>query len=284
MPRSIWNGTIAFGAVAVPIKLYSALEDRTVHFTEVHQADGARIEHRPFCGKEGKEVPREEIVKGYEARKNKYVVVEKDEIDAASGTRSRIIDVDRFVRAADIDPVFYDRSYFLGAREEGADAYRVLHDALARAGRAAIGRFTFHNREYLAAIRPFDDVLVLHTMRFADELVAPKDLDPPKLPGKPKTAEVKMARQLIASLDAPFKADRWHDEYRELVLEAIRRRADGESIAQPEEPQPEPEGDLLDVLQASLKASGGTDGRRGKSTRKSTKAKAKATTKAKAKS
>jgi DNA end-binding protein Ku len=277
MPRSIWNGTIAFGAVAVPIKLYSAMEDRTVHFHEVHQADGARIEHRPFCSKEDKEVSRDEIVKGYEVRKGKYVVVEKEEIDAASGTRSRIIDVDRFVCAADIDPVFYDKSYFVGARDEGADAYRLLHDALARTDRAAIGRFTFHNREYLAAIRPFDDVMVLHTMRFADELVAPKDLDVPKLPGKAKPAEVKMAQQLIASLHAPFNADRWHDEYRELVLEAIGRRAEGEPIAEPEEPEPEPEGDLLDVLQASVKASRGKRGRRSKTTKKSTsKPKAKA--------
>jgi DNA end-binding protein Ku len=274
MPRSIWNGTIAFGAVAVPIKLYSAMEDRTVHFHEVHLADGARVEHRPFCSKEDKEVPRDEIVKGYEMRKNKYVVVEKEEIDAASGTRSRIIDVDRFVGTAEIDPVFYDKSYVVGARDEGADAYRLLHDALARTERAAIGRFTFHNREYLAAIRPFDDVMVLHTMRFADELVAPDDLDLPKLPAKAKPAEVEMARKLVDSLHAPFKPDRWHDEYRELVLEAVRRRAEGEPIAEPEEPEPEPEGDLLDVLQASLKAS--SSRRRSKSTKKSSKSKAKA--------
>jgi DNA end-binding protein Ku len=255
MPRSIWNGTIAFGAVAVPIKLYSAMEDRTVHFQEVHLADGARVEHRPFCSKEDKEVPRDEIVKGYEVTKNKYVVVDKEEIDAASGTRSRIIDVDRFVCAAEIDPVFYDKSYFVGARDEGADAYRLLHDALARTGRAAIGRFTFHNREYLAAVRPFDDVMVLHTMRFADELVDAADLDVPKLPAKAKPAEVEMAKQLIASMHGPFQAGRLHDEYRELVLEAIRRRAEGEPIAEPQEPEPEPEGDLRDILQASLQAS-----------------------------
>ena len=253
MPRSIWNGTIAFGTVAVPIKLYSAMEDRTVHFHEVHLADGARVEHRPFCTKEDKEVPRDEIVKGYEVRKRKWVIVDQEEIDAASGTRSRIIDVERFVCAADIDPVFCDKSYFVGAREEGADAYRLLHDALGRSGRAAIGRFSFHNREYLAAIRPFDDVLVLHTMRFADELVGADELDVPKLSSRPKPREVEMAGRLIASLNAKFDPDKLHDEYREAVLEAIRRRAQGEPIAQPEEPEPEPEGDLLDVLRASLK-------------------------------
>jgi len=253
MPRSIWNGTIAFGAVAVPIKLYSAMEDRTVHFHEVHQADGEQIEHRPFCSKEDKEVDRKEIVKGYEVRSGRYVVVDKEEIDAASGTRSRIIDVDRFVAAADIDPVFYDKAYYVGAREEGSDAYRLLHDALERTERAAIGRFTYHNREYLAAIRAYEDVLVLHTMRFADELVDAGDLDMPELSRKAKPEEVKMAGKLIESLHAPFKPDKLHDEYREAVLEAVRRRADGEPIAEPEEPAAEPDGDLMAALQASLK-------------------------------
>jgi len=153
MPRSIWNGTIAFGAVAVPIKLYSAVEAKTVHFHEVHLADGARIEHRTFCSKEGKEVPRDEVVKGFEVRSGRYVVVDKEEIAAAGGSRSRIVDVDRFVPLADIDPVFFDKSYFVGPQDDGIDAYKVLHAALEQTERAAIARFTFHNREYLAAIR-----------------------------------------------------------------------------------------------------------------------------------
>src|ERR1700712_830533 len=172
MPRSLWNGTIAFGAVAVPIKLYSAVAPRTVHFHEVHLEDGARIEHRPFCTKEDRQVPRDEVVKGFEVRQGRYVVVEQEEIAAAGGSRSRIIDVDRFVPDDAIDPVFYAKAYFLGARDEGADAYRLLHDALVKTGRAAIGRFTFHNREYLVAIRPYEGLLALHTMRFAAELVA----------------------------------------------------------------------------------------------------------------
>ena len=276
MPRSIWNGTIAFGAVAVPVKLYSAIEDRTVHFREVHLADGAPIEHRPFCSKEDKRVPRDEIVKGYEIRSGRYVIVDKEEIDAAAGTRSRIIDVDRFVCAAEIDPVFYDKAYHLGARDEGGDAYRLLHDALERTGRAAIGRFTFHNREYLAAIRPYEKVLVLHTMRFADELVGPDELELPELARKADKREVEMAGQLISSLHAPFRPEKLHDEYREAVLEAIRRRAEGEEIAAPEEPEPEREGDLLDALKASLPA-GKRGGRRTSSTKRtSTRKRAKA--------
>jgi DNA end-binding protein Ku len=252
MPRSLWNGTIAFGAVAVPIKLYSAVESKTVHFHEVHLKDGARIEHRTFCGKEGKEVPREEIVKGFEVREGRYVVVDQAEIDAAGGTRSRIIDVERFVALGDIDPVFYDKAYFVGSQDDGADAYRLLQAALARTRRAAIGRFTFHHREYLVAIRAYEDALALHTMRFADELVGPKDLEVPKLSRKPGAREVEMAGSLIASMHEPFRPEKLHDEYREAVLAAIERKAKGQDIAPPEEPEPEPPDDLLAALQASL--------------------------------
>jgi DNA end-binding protein Ku len=252
VPRSIWNGTIAFGAVAVPIKLYSATESKTVHFHEVHVQDGAGVEHRRFCSKEDKEVPRDEIVRGYEVRANTYVVVDKEEIDAAAGERTRIIDVEHFVELAAIDPVFFDKAYFAGARDEGADAFRLLHDALERTGRAAIGRFTFHNREYLAAIRPYDGVLAVHTMRFADELVDRKDLDVPKAGKKPDDREVEMAGQLIESLHEPFKPDKYEDEYRQAVLDAIRRKAKGEEIEAPEEPEEEPQDDLLAALQASL--------------------------------
>jgi DNA end-binding protein Ku len=252
MPRSIWNGTIAFGAVAVPIKLYSAVESKTVHFHEVHLKDGARIEHRPFCAKEDKEVPREEIVKGFEVRQGRYVVVAKEEIDAAGGSRSRIIDVDRFVPVADIDPVFYAKAYFVGSQDEGADAYKLLQAALARTERAALGRFTFHHREYLAAIRAYKNVMVLHTMRFADELVAPKELEVPKLGRKPGAREVEMAKRLIDALHEPFRPGRLHDEYREAVLAAIQRKAKGEEIVAAEEPEAEPPDDLMAALKASL--------------------------------
>jgi DNA end-binding protein Ku len=252
MPRSLWNGTIVFGAVAVPIKLYSAVESKTVHFHEVHLKDGARIQHRTFCSKEAREVPREEIVKGFEVRPGRYVVIDKEDLAAAGGSRSRIIDVDRFVPLSQIDPVLYEKSYFVGSQDEGADAYRLLHVALERAGRAAIGRFTFHHREYLAAIRSYGGVLALHTMRFADELVAPGELPVPTVSRRPDGREVELAQQLIDSLHEPFQPEKLHDEYREAVLAAIRRKAKGEEIKAPEEPPAEPPDDLMAALQASL--------------------------------
>jgi DNA end-binding protein Ku len=252
MARSIWNGTVTFGLVNVPVKLYSATESKTVRFQEVHEKDGARIEHRRFCSKEDREVPYEEVVKGFEVARGEYVVLDKEEIAAAAGERSHVLDVEAFVCVADIDPVFYEKTYYLGAGAKAEDAYRLLHDALERAGRAALGRFTFHNREYLAAIRSYDGVLALHTMRFADELVPAEDIEFEAPEQAPSKREVELAARLLESLHEEFRPERYKDEYREAVLELIRRKAAGEDVAPPEEEEPEPSADLLAALEASL--------------------------------
>src|SRR5918997_4981296 len=176
MPKSIWNGTISFGLAHVPIKLYSATENKTVSFREVHLSDGERIEHRRLCSKEDKEVPYKEVVKGYEVSEGKFVVLDKDEIKAAAGARGKVIELEDFVPEGAIDPVFFEKTYYVGARDD-TEAYRVFRAALERAQRVGIGRFTFHDREYLAAVRPLDDVLALHTMRFHDELVRGEELE-----------------------------------------------------------------------------------------------------------
>jgi DNA end-binding protein Ku len=254
MPRSIWNGTIAFGAVAVPIKLYSAVEAKTVHFHEVHLKDGARIEHRTFCSKENQEVPRDEVVRGFEVRSGKYVVVDKEDVDAAGGTRARIIDVDVFVPLGDLDPVVFDKAYFVGPQDDGVDAYKLLQAALEKTERAAIGRFTFHNREYLIALRAYDDIMALHTMRFADELVGRSDLDVPRAAKKPDKREIDMAQKLIASMQEEFKPGRLKDDYREAILKAIKKKArSGKAIEAPEDDRDEaPSDDLAAALEASL--------------------------------
>ena len=254
MPRSLWNGTIAFGQVNVPVKVYSAVQSKTVSFREVHLADGARIEHRRFCTQEDEEVPYAEVVKGFEVAPDEYVVLSKDEVKAAAGRRTKMIDVEHFVPVGDIDPVFFDRTYFLGAQDEGADAYRLLHDALKQTGRAAAGRFVFHNREYLAAIRSLDGVLALHTMRYADEVVSGGDVDIPDLSRGPTQREVDMAAQLIEGLHEDFHAEQYHDEYREAILSLIEAKATGKEIdVQPEDEQ-EADTDLAAALQASLEA------------------------------
>jgi DNA end-binding protein Ku len=184
------------------------------------------------------------------------VVLTKEEVAAAAGERSKVIEIEDFVAAGEIDPVYYDKTYYLGAREPGEDAYTLLRAALEKAGRVGIGRMVFHNREYLVAIRPLDGILGLHTMRFADEVVDPKSLDIPAPQKKPAEREVKMARTLIDALTEPFRPEKFSDTYREAVLALIRRKAKGEEIELPE-PEPEPETDnLMAALEASLEGAG----------------------------
>jgi DNA end-binding protein Ku len=256
MPRSIWNGTITFGLLSVPIKVHSAIEDRTVHFHQVHAKDGSRIKQKRICSKEGKEVPYKEVAKGYEVRKGEYILLSQEEINAAAGEQSRLVEIEEFVCADDIDPVFYNRAYYLGAGDGGEDAYRLLHDALMRSKRAGIGRWVFHNREYLVAIRPLDGVLAMHTMVFADELVKAGSLDIDTPSKKPAKKEIEMAARLVDALHERFRPGSFKDTYRERVLDLIKRKAKGEEIEIPEPEQPEQTADLMAALEASLSSSG----------------------------
>jgi len=250
--RSIWNGTIAFAGVFVPVKVHSATENRTVHFHEVHVDDGARIEHKRICPKEDKEVPYKEIVKGYEVSEGKFVVLEDEELKAAAGEGSRLIEVEEFVCADDIDPVMYDKTYYLGAQDKGKDAYRLLHDALAKSERAGIGRWVFHNREYLVSVRALDGALGMHTMRFHDELVPAKDLEISSPSRKPSDKELGMAGKLVESLQDKFKPEDFEDTYRERLLAYIDAKSKGkvEKLEQPTEAR-DPD-DLMAALEASI--------------------------------
>lgn len=251
MPRSIWNGTISFGLAYVPVKLYSATESKTVHFHEVHVTDGARLEHKRICSKEGKEVPFRQVVKGFEVAPDEYVVLDKDEINAAAGARGKVIEIEDFVPEGEIDPVLFEKTYYVGCRDE-AEAYRVFAEALKRTRRVGIGRFTFHNCEYLAAIRPLDGVLVLHTMRFHDEVVQADELEVDSPRQGPKKQEVQMAAKLVESLHTKFDPTDYEDTYRQAVLDLIERKASGEEV-QPSEPEPgEEPSDLTAALEASI--------------------------------
>jgi|SRR5689334_23231974 DNA end-binding protein Ku len=252
-PRSIWNGTIAFGQVNVPIKLYSATESKTVHFHELHAKDKARIEHRRFCSKEKKEVPYEEVVKGYEVSGGKYVVLEKEEVAAADPSGGKLVELEHFVRAEEIDPVFYDRTYYVGAQKGAEDAYRLLLEALRRSERVGIGRFVFHNKEQLVALRALDDQLGLHTMRFAGEVVSGRDLEIQKPSKQPAKREVEMAGRLVGTLEAAFDPTKYKDTYRARVQKLIKQKAAGREPEPPEEPEKaEAPDDLMAALEASL--------------------------------
>ena len=251
MPRSIWNGTITFGMVNVPVKLYTATESKTVHFHEVHIEDGARIEHRRCCPKENREIPFEEIVKGYEVTEGKYVVLDADEVKAAAGDRGKVIHLREFVRAEEIDPVFYEKTYYVGPRDD-ENSFRLLREALRQTQRAGVGRFSFHDREYLVAVRAGAKVLVLHTLRFHDEVVGAAELEIEGLTRKPAPKEVQMAGQLVLTLADDFDSSAYDDTYREAVLDLIKRKAKGEEIDLVAQEEAAHGDDLAAALQASL--------------------------------
>jgi DNA end-binding protein Ku len=263
MPRSLWNGTIAFGLVRVPVKLHSATESKRIPLRERHMTDGAAIEHKRVCVKEGKEVPYDEIVKGFEVSAGSYVVLSKEEIAAADGSEAHIVDIEHFVSSEEIDPMYYERAYYLSPGKLGAEPYRLLHAALKRSGRVGIGRFVFHNKAHLVAVRALEDVIAMHTMRFADELMPDGELEIPKSQKEPSKLEVDTAQLLIDQLDSSFEPGDYSDSYREAVLQLIERKARGEAIEAPDSQQATTAGDLLGALRASLDEHAGAGRRAG---------------------
>jgi len=257
VPRSIFNATICFGLVTVPIKLHTATESHTVRFREVHETDGAPLEHRRVDPETGDVVDYDDIVKGYEVAEGEYVELTREEVKAAAGERTKTIPIEEFAPVADVDPVYFAKTYHLGPREGGEDAYTALQRALEQTGRAGIGRMTFHDREYLVAVRALGDVLGLHTMRFADEVTDPGELELSAPERGPSPREVEMAGSLVESLAGDFAPSDYEDSYRDRVVTMIEAKAKGEQVVRAEPDAPAEESDLLAALEASLKGAKG---------------------------
>jgi DNA end-binding protein Ku len=258
MARAIWSGSISFGLLNVPVKLYSAVARRGISLREIRESDGARIRHRRVAEGTDEEVPYEKIVKAYEIAKDRYIPLTKAEMEALAPERSRAIEVQDFVDLEQIDPIYFDSPYYLGPAEGAARAYSLLAQAMEESGKVAIARFVFRNKEHLAAIRPADGVLTLTTMRFADEVVQPDELEDVLPDEVPKVAkrEVEMAEQLIESLTREFDPSAYRDEHREQLLATIERKAAGEEIvaAPAEEPAATKAPDLMAALEQSIAA------------------------------
>jgi DNA end-binding protein Ku len=258
MPRSIWTGAISFGLVTVPVKLYSAVNRKTVRFHQLSGTSGVRIAQKRVDPQSGEEVPYEDIVKGYELAPDRYVVVEPDELATLQPKKTKTIEIEDFVELSQIDPIFYDHPYYLAPGPGGAKPYRLLLEAMAESERVAIARVVIRSKEQLVAIRAMGDVLEMATMLFADEIASPDQLDELPDPNEVKTTkrEVEIAKQLIDSLAGEFEPDKYRDTYREDVLALIERKAEGKEIAiQPEaEEVAAPTPDLMSALRASLDA------------------------------
>ena len=258
MPRSIWSGAISFGLVNVPVKLYSAVSRKTVRFHQLNSDTGHRISQKRVDSVTDEEVPYEKLVKGFELTKERYVVITPEELDSVAPEKTRAIDIEDFVDLSEIDPVYYDHPYYLVPDKGAAKAYGLLLEAMREAGRVAIARVVLRSKEQLVAIRPGEgDVLTMETMIFHDEVVPADDLDdvPSTKDLKTSDRELKMAQQLIDSLSSDFEPSKYHDEYREKVLELIEAKADGQEIAiQPTDEEPQEVPDLMAALEASLAA------------------------------
>ncbi len=273
MARAIWSGSISFGLLNVPVKLYSAVARRGIALREIRESDGARIRHRRVAEGTDEEVPFEKIVKAFEITPDRYVPLSKDELASLDPKKTRAIEVQDFVEITEIDPIYFNSPYYLGPADGAEKAYSLLAEALERSGKVAIARFVFRNKEHLAAIRPGDGVLTLTTMRFADEVVPPAELEDVLPAEKPKVAkrEVQMAEELIDSLTRSFDPGAYRDEYREELLAMIERKAAGEEVlaAPEEEREPTKAPDLMAALEQSIAAV--KDKRDGKATKPASK-------------
>jgi DNA end-binding protein Ku len=259
MARAIWSGTISFGLLNVPVKLYSAVARRDVSLRQIRASDGARIRNRRIAEGTDEEVPYEQIVRAFEIAPDRYVPLSKDELEALAPEKTRAIEVQDFVDLDQIDPIYFDSPYYLGPAPGAEKAYSLLAEAMRRSGKVAIARFVFRNKEHLAALRPADGVLTLTTMRFADEVVPPAELEDvlPAEPPKPAKREVEMAERLIDSLAGEFDPGAYRDEYREELLGLIERKAAGEDVLSapaPEELKPTGAPDLMSALEQSIAA------------------------------
>jgi DNA end-binding protein Ku len=255
MARAIWSGAISFGLVNVPVKMYSATSPKSVRFHQLSSKSGSRIKQKRVDSSTGDEVAFEDIVKGYELTPDRYVLIEPEELEALDPKATKTIDIEEFVDLAEIDPIYYDHSYYLAPATGGAKAYRLLLDAMREAGKVAIGKVVIRSKQQLCALRPIGDAIGLSTMLFGDEVLSPDRLD--ELDGVDEAEstdrELKMAQQLIASLSSDFDPAKFKDEYREQVLELIERKANGEEIAvQPQAEEEAPVPDLMAALEASL--------------------------------
>ena len=255
MPRAIWSGAISFGLVNVPVKLFSATSPKNVRFNQLNAKTGARIRQKRVDASTGEEVPYEDIVKGYELAPERYVLIEPEELDALDPKVTHTIDVEAFVNLDEIDPIFYDSTYYLAPATGGARPYRLLLEALEAENKVAIAKVVLRSKQQLCALRPIGEVLTLSTMLWGDEVNSPETLDGLDAAEPASEKELKMARQLIGMQAASFDPKDYKDEYRERVLALIEQKANGEEITPPpatEEDTPVP--DLMAALEASLAA------------------------------
>lgn len=252
MGNSIWKGHIAFGLVAFPVKLHAAARSQAVSFNQLHQCDHSRVKQVLYCQAEGQPVPRNELVKGYEYEKDRYVVVEEGELAQISPRSSRVLEVLEFVPMAEVDPVYLDASYYVAPERAGEKPYTLLYEALRRSGQAALAQLTMHNREHLVLLRPGRFGLLVHTLFYRDEIRALEEFRTETEWVAPQ--ELELAHLLVESLGAHFEPAKYKDSYRQNLRALIDAKVRGEELKllDATEPAPPAVTDILEALRASL--------------------------------
>ncbi len=255
MAASVWKGFISFGLVSIPVKLYAAARSTRISLHQLHNECHTRLRQPLFCPTHNRIVDRSEVVKGYEYEKDKYILIEPEDLKKIQPESARAMEILSFANASEIDPLYFDSSYFVVPEEEGRKAYLLLMKTLEDSHRVAIAKVAMHQREYTVFMRPYDHGLTLHTMYFADEVREVPgygDVDHVKLAPQ----EIKLAEQLVSSLSEPFDLRKYHDEYQQRLKALIEARRKGEEIVATPQPKRAPVIDIMSALKKSLAASG----------------------------
>jgi DNA end-binding protein Ku len=251
MPASVWTGYLTFGLISMPVRLFSGARDERVSFNMLHRKDLARVKQQLVCSVDGEVVERDEIVKGFEYRKGEYVVIEPEEIKKIEPKTAKAMEILEFVPAGEVDPLYFDTSYYMRPEDAGKRPYALLTKAMQETEYVAIAKLTMHNREYTVFLRPHEGGLMLHTMYYEDEVRHMEDTGTENV--ELKEAEVKIAHQLIEALAAKFEPEKYHDTFQENLKELIQARLEGKEVTEIEKPKKmEPVVDLMSALKASL--------------------------------
>ena len=252
MPRAIWSGTISFGLVSVPVRMYSAIAESDLHFHLVHEPDGGRIGYQKICKAENEPVPDDEIVKAYEVKEDELVVLTEEDFDAAKSEGVKTIEISDFVPYDEIDPIYFERTYYLGPQEGSEKVYSLLRQAMEKTKLAAIGKYVMRDKQQLGCLRIREGVITLEKLFFHDEIRPAKEIAPKKT--KVPEAELKLATALIGQFKGSFEPERYEDTYREALLQVIKAKQKGETITAVPAAEDEEPADLLAALKASVEA------------------------------
>jgi len=252
MPRPIWSGTISFGLVSIPVRMFGAVSEHKLHFHLLHRPDKGPIGYEKVCKLEGKPAPDDEIVKAYEVKKGEFVYVEDEDFEAARAEEGRSFEITDFVEVEEIDPIYFERTYYLAPQDGGEKVYTLLARAMEDAGLAAVGTFVMREREHLGCLRIRDGVITLERMYFADEIRPTDDVRPKR--ARVGKEELEMAASLIDRFKGSFDPAKYSDTYTDRLLDVVRRKQRGEEIHEAPEVEPEEAPDLMAALRASLEA------------------------------